>query len=52
LPKSLYRKEKPVWFGDLGWPPFGPDANFEKKKIPAQVRFEAMTRGGSEPDQK
>jgi hypothetical protein len=42
LPKSLYLKEKPTWFGDLAWPPFGPDTDFEKNKIPAQVRFEAM----------
>ena len=42
LPKSLYLKNKPSWFGDLNWPPFGPDTHFEKNKIPAQVRFEAM----------
>ena len=42
LPKSLYLKEKPAWFGDLPWPPFGPDTDFEHNKIPAQVRFEAM----------
>ena len=41
LPKSLYLKEKPAWFGDLAWPPFGPDVDFQKNKIPAQVRFEA-----------
>lgn len=39
LPKSLYLKEKPVWFGNLSWPPFGPDTDHEKNKIPAQVRF-------------
>ena len=42
LPKSLYRKEKPAWFGNLAWPAFGPDTDFEKNKIPAQIRFEAM----------
>ena len=42
LPKSLYLKEKPAWFGDLKWPPFGPDTDFERNKIPAQVRFEAI----------
>lgn len=41
LPKSLYLKEKPAWFGDRPWPPFGPDTDFEQNKIPAQVRFEA-----------
>ena len=40
LPKSLYLKEKPAWFGDLNWPPFGPDTTFEQNKIPAQVRYE------------
>jgi len=44
LPESLYLKEKPAWFGDLPWPPFGPDTDFEKNKIPAQVRFEAMEK--------
>ncbi len=42
LPKSLYLGEKPAWFGALAWPAFGPDASFEKNKIPAQVRFEAI----------
>jgi hypothetical protein len=42
LPKSLYLKERPAWYGDLPWPPFGPDTDFEHNKIPAQVRFEAM----------
>ncbi len=41
LPNSLYLKDKPAWFGDLHWPPFGPDTQFEKNKIPAQVRFGA-----------
>jgi hypothetical protein len=46
LPPSLYLKEKPAWFGNLAWPPFGPDTDFEKNKIPAQVRFEAMGKMG------
>ncbi|MBN1421708.1 MAG: hypothetical protein JXP34_23240 [Planctomycetes bacterium] len=44
LPASLYLDAKPAWFGDLAWPPFGPDADFERNKIPAQVRFEGMER--------
>jgi hypothetical protein len=44
LPKSLYLKDKPSWFGDLAWPAFGPDTEFAKNKIPAQVRFEAAGR--------
>jgi hypothetical protein len=46
LPKSLYLKAKPAWFGDLNWPPFGPDTDFEKNKLPAQVRFKAMPGRG------
>jgi len=45
LPASLYHSEKPAWFGNLSWPPFGPDVKFEDNKIPAQVRFEEMTKG-------
>lgn len=44
LPKSLYLKEKPAWFGELTWPAFGPDTDFEKNKIPAQVRYEALKK--------
>ncbi|MBI3830208.1 MAG: hypothetical protein HY291_11865 [Planctomycetes bacterium] len=44
LPNSLYLKAKPAWFGDLAWPAFGPDTAFEKNKIPAQVRYEAMKK--------
>lgn len=40
LPPSLYRASRPEWFGDLAWPPFGPDVDFEHNRIPAQVRFE------------
>jgi hypothetical protein len=42
LPDSLYLAEKPAWFGDLNWPPFGPDVDFENNKIPAQIRFEEI----------
>lgn len=42
LPASLYLKEKPAWFGSHAWPAFGPDAAFEKNRIPAQARFDAM----------
>ncbi len=38
LPKSCYLKAKPSWWGDLAWPPFGPDVAFEKNKIPAETR--------------
>ena len=46
LPKSLYLKDKPEWFGNQAWPPFGPDTDWEKNKIPAQVRYEEMTKSG------
>jgi hypothetical protein len=44
LPKSLYLEGKPAWFGDLAWPPFGPDTDFERNRIPAQERYEAMQK--------
>jgi len=28
----------------LLWPAFGPDTAFERNKIPAQLRFEAMKK--------
>ena len=46
LPASLYLEKKPAWFGNLSWPAFGPDVDFEKNKIPAQVRYEEMMKGG------
>jgi len=50
--RLLYLKEKPAWFGDLPWPPFGPDTDFEKNKIPAQVRFKMTKSGDGTPSQK
>ena len=44
LPNSLYLKEKPMWFGNLAWPAFGPDTDFAKNKIPAQVRYEKISK--------
>ena len=49
LPDSLYLKKKPAWFGDLKWPAFGPDTDFENNKIPAQVRFAAIKKTGGAP---
>lgn len=41
LPSSLFRNTKPDWFGDMQWPPFGPEspaaANFAS--IPAGYRY-------------
>jgi slime mold repeat-containing protein/pectate lyase-like protein len=44
LPASLYLSAKPSWFGDLPWPSIGPDVNPMDGRIPAQVRFEQLSR--------
>ncbi|NLW49934.1 MAG: hypothetical protein GXY85_03705 [Candidatus Brocadiaceae bacterium] len=46
LPPSLYLDGKPDWFGDLAWPPFGPDTDFEDNTIPAQARYEEIGMQG------
>lgn len=43
LPPSLHDTAKPTWFGDVDWPPIGPDVPNLVEKIPAQLRYEAMT---------
>jgi hypothetical protein len=40
LPDSLYRSGKPEWWGNLRWPPIGPDLEPMVGKIPAQLRYE------------
>jgi hypothetical protein len=42
LPDSFYLTSKPSWWGDLTWPPFGPDPATADNKIPAQLRFENL----------
>ncbi len=45
LPDSLYLTAKPDWWGDLAWPPIGPDMpdvetiHLRTNLIPAQARF-------------
>lgn len=46
---SYVYNNKPTWFGDVAWPPIGPDVTGAAgdsaghvHKIPAQVRFEAL----------
>lgn len=44
IPDSYYLSEKPVWFGDLAWPPYGGDlmeagGGFNPNRIPAEVRY-------------
>ncbi len=48
IPKSLYLgNSKPGWFGDLNWPPIGPDTNgLYTSEIPAEYRFK---HGGNDP---
>lgn len=47
LPASLYRTEKPPWWGQLPWPPIGPDVTPMVNKIPAQVRYEVGALPGN-----
>jgi hypothetical protein len=42
LPASLCLEKKPEWFGNLAWPPFGPDTDLEMHKISAQVRYQEI----------
>jgi len=48
LPISMFRTSKPVWFGELAWPPFDPQspsaANYDA--IPAGYRY---THNGQNP---
>ena len=40
LPASLYKNSKPDFFGDLDWPPIGPDKTLNTGTIPAKLRYE------------
>ena len=39
IPNSLYLTAKPSWWGELPWPPIGPDRTPMAGQIPAQQRF-------------
>lgn len=39
LPASLYLTERPDWFGDTPWPPFGPDVPGYVSELPAERRY-------------
>lgn len=39
IPSSLFRSERPSWFGGVAWPPIGPDVAGLRNKIPAEYRF-------------
>jgi len=42
LPDSLYLFSKPAFFGNLPWPPIGPDINPRVGTIPAKQRFNSQ----------
>ena len=42
IPDSLYLAAKPGWWGNLRWPPIGPDINPKIGLIPAKKRYEAI----------
>jgi hypothetical protein len=48
LPDSLYLERKPAFFGDLPWPPIGPDRRPMAGTIPARERFLAIPRAERE----
>ena len=39
IPNSLYLPAKPSWWGELPWPPIGPDRTPMAGEIPAKQRF-------------
>ena len=42
IPTSLYRSERPSWFGGVAWPPIGPDVSGLAQMIPAEYRFRGL----------
>jgi hypothetical protein len=48
LPPSLYLSAKPAFFGNLPWPPIGPDLKPMTGTIPARERFLAVPRAERE----
>ncbi|MBN2498988.1 MAG: hypothetical protein JXR96_30645 [Deltaproteobacteria bacterium] len=42
MPASLYLEARPAWFGQVPFPPIGPDVAGRTNAIPAQLRFEQM----------
>ena len=43
LPVSLYLSFEPSWFGNLAWPPIGPDLSPMAGSIPAKARYEGQS---------
>jgi hypothetical protein len=52
FPNSYYFSSKPGFFGNLAWPPIGPDVNPMNGMIPAKARFEGQSYpyGSVQPD--
>ena len=44
IPNSLYLSGKPSWWGNLPWPPIGPDRSPMVGSIPAQERFRTRSQ--------
>ncbi|MBP7119023.1 peptidoglycan-binding protein, partial [Candidatus Woesebacteria bacterium] len=40
IPSSLYLSSKPSWFGNLVWPPIGPDVSGKVNDIPAKYCYD------------
>ena len=49
IPNSLYLSGRPSWWGNLPWPPIGPDLNPMVGLIPAQVRYQGIVGGTPTP---
>ena len=50
IPASLYLDSKPSWFGDMPWPPIGPDVSGQINDIPAKVRWDTYKVSGDKSD--
>ena len=49
IPESLFRSERPSWFGGVAWPPIGPDVSGRAQMIPAEYRFRGLTLPSAGP---
>ena len=50
IPNSLFYSSQPSWWtSGLSWPPIGPDLTPMRGRIPAQVRYEAMSTPTASP---
>ncbi|MBP7707444.1 MAG: hypothetical protein KA243_09385, partial [Candidatus Aminicenantes bacterium] len=47
IPASLFYTTKPSYFGDLAWPPIGPDVSGMVGTTPAKARWEAYASSGN-----